>query len=842
MLKLYVFAAFVALVAAGVLSVCTYRHFANKTPSSPDLAAYTSKAPAITRLYAGDGTLLAEFADEWREFTPYDEIPELLAYAFVAVEDHDFFEHDGIYMKGIARALWANVIAEDFAQGGSTITQQVAKQFLGSEKSLERKAKEAIMARRLEARYSKKAILSLYMNHIYLGGGAYGVAAAARRYFGKRLDELNLGEIATIAGLAQAPSTYSPLRDRALSQKRRNRVLDDMVKYGFIDRAEADNWKQTDLVVAPHKSIFPDRMPYFAEHLRRYVQEKYDHDALMKGGLQVYGTVLPVVDGAAAENVAFNSRKQDKRQGWRGPEWFADGKAREAFLARAENLYGDRPLQPGRRYLGLVESVRETRAMVRVGARSYRLPLRNMEWAARWEANDGENDRLIEDARFALDVGDIIWVSLEPAGREKFRDWKREGLNPRWRGETKSKRRRRPSNKPPRPPDLMLEQVPHPQGAIFTADHETGYVIAMAGGNDYSRSEYNRAVQACRQPASTYKPIYYSAALDAGYGFDSLFTDVPRPIVDPVTGEVWIPTNIDGTTKIKVTLEYALVFSKNVPSVAIFEELGADAVEKWARRLGFTSEIIADKALALGASCTTLDELTRAYAIFARNGRWLDWVYVRRIEDREGNRLEDNTVFYDPILSPIDRLDRVYATVGARSKQAIPARAAYLTGKLLSEAINHGFTSVVRRTQINAAGKTGTSSEEMDVTFVGYTSRWITSVWLGDDQRVRPLGAKAAAYRDVVPLWARFMYEVAREHPNREIPWRVPKGVDPKDRGAHTLGEQGERMPLVKKKPLKPDELPAGLLDDEPRPGIPRERPLPDRGTTRHKQTRPTKS
>lgn len=797
--KLYCFAFLCALMASLVAGVLTYRYFALITPPVPDLASYTEEAPAVTRLYAGDNTLLAEFAQESREFTPYEQIPQNLINAFVAVEDHDFFNHRGLYFKGIMRAAWTNLVAGDFAQGGSTITQQVAKQFLGNEKSLTRKAKEAIMARRLEARYSKRAILSLYMNHIYLGAGAYGVAAAARRYFNKRLDELDIGETAVIAGLAKAPSSYSPMNNLERATLRRNRVLDDMGKYGYLAVDEVDHWKQQPIVVRTHKSLFPDRMPYFAEQLRRYVKDKHGEDALMKGGLKVYGTVQPVVDGAAAENVFFNSHKQDKRQGWRGPEWFVEGKARDTFIARMEQEYGDGSLKPGRRYLGLVEKVRSSRAEVRVGANLYRLPLKNMDWASKWIRLPADNDIIIEDARAALDVGDVIWVTRQPNGRGKFRDWMREGLNPRWLGERKPR-----ADRAARPPRLMLEQVAHPQGAIFTADHGTGYVVAMAGGNDFSRSELNRAMQACRQPASTYKPIVYSAALNDGYGYDSLFNDIPRKIIDPVTGEEWIPTNIDGSTKVKVTLQYALVFSKNVPSVAIFEAVGAKRVEKWARRLGITSPIIADKALALGASCTYLHELTRAFAIFARTGKWIDWHLARRIEDRNGNIIEDNTVYHDPMLAPAERLDRLRVTAGTPAEQAIPARAAYLTSRLLSQAVSSGFTSVVRRTKINAAGKTGTSSAEMDVTFVAYTSRWITSVWLGDDQRVRPLGEKAAAYRDVVPLWARYMYEVAREHPNPEIPWNIPQGSRARDRGDHSKGDTGEPMPLVKKKYLPP--------------------------------------
>jgi penicillin-binding protein 1A len=248
------------------------------------------------------------------------------------------------------------------------------------------------------------------------------------------------------------------------------------------------------------------------------------------------------------------------------------------------------------------------------------------------------------------------------------------------------------------------------------------------------------------------------------------------------------------------------VFSKNVPSVAIFKKVGADNVEKWARKLGFSTTIIADKALALGASCTNLDELTRAFAIFARSGRWIEFVAVRRILERDGTIVEDNTVTFDPMLRPRDRLDRFAAVGGVRAKQAIPERAAFLTTKLLRSAIKHGFATVVRQTGVNAAGKTGTSSETMDTSFVAFTSRWITSVWLGDDLRVRPLGLHDAAYMTVVPMWARYMAEVTLDHPNEEIPWVVPEGLSLKDRGG-TKGEQAlEPMELKWHKRDKPPE------------------------------------
>ncbi|HTJ47396.1 MAG TPA: transglycosylase domain-containing protein [Kofleriaceae bacterium] len=806
MAKLYAFAAAIGGVLVMLACVCVYDSVASTVPGTPDFRNYAAIAPAVSRVYAADGTLMGEFAKEWRNVTPYDEIPPKLVDAVLAIEDHDYWSHGGIYFKGIARAVWANLTAGDFAQGGSTITQQVAKQFLGPQKSIARKLKEAILARRLERQYSKKAILAVYLNHIYFGDRAFGVAAAAQRYFGKRLDQLTLAEMALIAGLPKAPTGYSPIThpDRAIA--RRNLVLDAMVKYGYATEAEAAAAKQEPLTLHPYKDIFPDVAPWYADRVRQYVLGKYGEDKMLTGGYRIETAEEPSFDAAAYENVDYGTHKQDKRQGWRGAEWYLDNdKARETFVARQKQLYGEGPLTPGRRYLALVDSVTSDGAKVIVGSRTLDLPLRNMSWAAPWSANaDAENDQEVSSAKSVMKPGDVVWVQREIRSRGKFREWGLpDGHNPAWEASDDQ------HEWDAAHPDVVeLDQVPHPQGALFTADHRNGYVTAMVGGYDYGRSVFNRAYQACRQPGSTYKPIYYSAALDAGYGYDSMFADRAVAQIDPVTGKSWRPSDYGGTDDIDVTLEYALVYSKNQPSIEIFEGVGAQKVKAWAQRLGFTSDIIADQALALGASCTYEPELARAFAIFAREGKFVDWVYVRRVVDRDGNVVEDNTVYYDPQLSAADRIDRLAKTAGVRPKQAISPRTAYLTSKLLRTVIQYGFSSVVRATDIPAAGKTGTSSATMDTHFVAYSSRFITAVWLGDDLRQRPLGKKDAAFMVVEPLWARFMYETTHGYPNQEIPWHVPDGVRAGDRGDQTKGRRGEPMDLIYKKPEKPDGEP----------------------------------
>jgi penicillin-binding protein 1A len=803
--KLYVFAIATVLMLFVVAGVMTYSHFSKTAPPLPDLSKYSTAAPSISRMYAADGTLLGEFAKEWREIVPFETIPKNLVNAFLAVEDHDFFSHRGLYFKGIGRAVWANITARDFAQGGSTITQQVAKQFLGGEKSLSRKGKEAIMARRLEARYSKQAILSVYLNHIYLGAGAWGVAAAAHRYFQKNLDQLTLAECAMIAGLAKAPTKFSPLTSLEAAAERRNVVLDKMATYSYANAADVANAKKEQIKLNLYRDVFPNRMPYYAEWVRNYVQKKFPSadggDALYERGLRVETAAEPTWEAAAYDNTDYGARHQDKRQGWRGPEWRVDGPAREMFVKRQKQLYGDAPLVIGKRYLAVVDKVNSDGAEVLVGDRRLKLPLKNMKWASKWMPGNSENDIEIDSATQALKAGYVVWVSRETHVFGPYREFiLPDHTNPNWVHSAND------SDWDAAHTDVVkLEQVPHPQMSIFTADHHDGYVVAMTGGYDYDRSVFNRAVQACRQPGSTYKPIYYSLGLDQGYGFDTVLNDIPTTITDPNTGEEWTPTNLGDTMDGDVTLEYALVFSKNIPSVDLFKRLGAPNVEDWARRLGFTTKIFADDALALGASCSKLDEMARAYTVFARLGQWWprkeghekDWVYVRRILDREGNTVEDNTVAEDPQLTAGDRFDRLAAVAGIVPKQAIPVRTAYLMTKLLAQEVKFGFANVLRQTSVQAAGKTGTSSDTHDTLFIAFTSKFTTLTWMGDDRKERALGKTDAAYMTVVPVWSRYMLQAAKDYPNPEIPWVVPPGVKATDRGDHSKGTKGPQMDLI---------------------------------------------
>jgi penicillin-binding protein 1A len=781
LLKFYAFGALCGLGLLFLTGVGVYGYFHARLPQLPDIARYQHEAAESTVLRGWDGTLLADWAKERREVLTTGEVPPRVIQAFLAIEDRRFYEHGGLDFRGILRAALANLRAGGVAQGGSTITQQVAKTFFASDlffsRSLLRKIPEAMLARQLEARYSKQEILTLYLNQIFLGQTAYGVAAAARRYFNKNVETLDLGEIATIAGIARAPSRFAPTANPQRAQERRDQVLAAMAAAGYISAEDEARWRGRPLVMRAPPDFFRERSPYFAEHVRKDIGNRYGEKRLYQGGLEIETTVVPWVDLVAQENVDFSLRKLDKRQGWRGPVARLSGEALEKFKQRAAERYGSQVPQERRLYLGLVESNDKTGARVRVGSEVYFLPSKNMNWAFPFSMKDATNGKTIRDTSKVLRAGDVVWVAnAHQSTRRRYTDWDYDSARePRWLPPYQGKAPGRVA--------LRLEQTPRAQAAIFSYDHDSGYVVSMVGGADFDRSEFNRVTQALRQPGSTYKPIYYSLALHQDYDYRSLLNDVPREEIDPLTGEVWIPTNLNNTIEYQVSLEYSLTWSKNVPSVQLFKLVGGYEVESWARKLGMTTQIIPDQALALGASSVYNDQLTRAFSAFARNGVLVDPVYVRRVRDRNGVVLEDNTSASDPMGSPSARLDRLVALAKPKAKPVIPPRIAWLTSQLLRRVVTKGHSQLLRAVGVPAAGKTGTSSKTMDTWFVGYTSRWMNSVWLGDDDRERELGTKDAAYMLNVPMFARYIYEVTRNQPLKDVPWDRPDGVRPDDTG-----------------------------------------------------------
>ncbi|MEZ4430708.1 MAG: PBP1A family penicillin-binding protein, partial [Nannocystaceae bacterium] len=755
--RYYAFALLLLLVALLVVGQRILHAYVDDLEGAVDLAAlehFETAAPGVSRIHAADGTLLAELAREYRSYARREDIPDTLAHAFLAVEDRRFYSHGGLDLRGLARATVVNLRSGTVIQGGSTITQQVAKSLLTSERTLDRKLKEALLSVRLEALLTKDEILEIYLNQIFFGHNAHGVTAAARRYFDKSLDELTLAESALIAGLARAPSRYNPVRDPERAMRRRATVLNDMVEVGFITAAERDAANAEPIVLATPPEVFRLRDPYYAEHVRKQVGARLGEDAVLHDGLQIETPEDLQMSRWAHESIDKSLRKIDRRQGYRGPvAHIAAPEKRAAFGERSAAEYGADPLRadPRRWRLALVTAVDPKGASVQVGGAAASLPLARMSWAAPYNRNTGINDQKISRADAALEVGDVVWVrgvvKKAAAGAKEPKEAK---------GDDEAAEDDDEADASPVAAELMrdrktdlplveLGQTPRMEAAIYTMDPETGYVAVMQGGHDYDRSQFNRTTQACRQPGSVFKAIYYSLALDSpNWAMDTVLDDAAY---EPEPGEVWNPQNIGKTLDGKVLLRTALIRSLNLPSIRLFRKLGADAVVDWARRLGFTSELIADRALSLGASCVHIDELSRAFTIFLREGAWIEPIYVRRIIDKRGRVLVDDRHPEDPRMDVRGRIDRIGGFARTPPRQVIDRRTAFLITRLLREVVTAGIGYHAQHIGVPAGGKTGTASKgayTTDTWFVGFTSEETTAAWMGDDTYERSMGDEDA--------------------------------------------------------------------------------------------------
>ncbi|MEM6295482.1 MAG: PBP1A family penicillin-binding protein [Myxococcota bacterium] len=758
LLRFTLYFAFIGLLALAGVGVGLYRWFAADLPPVEAIEQYSDFAPGVTRIYARGGAMLAELAREHRAYAPYEEVPEDLVHAVLAAEDRRFFTHGGLDYRGLARAALANYRAGTVSQGGSTITQQVAKGFLTDEQTLTRKIREAILSVRMETHLPKEDILEIYLNKIFLGHGAYGVASAASRYFGKELDELTLAECALIAGLARAPSRYSPVSSPERAKKRRAVVLQDMVEAGYIDAAQRDaaNAEPIELVRKP--DVFRARAPHYAEHVRQWTQRNLGEDAVLTDGLQIETAMVPFVQREAEAAVDRAVRKLDRKQGFRGPVATLSEPDAAVLLERTTAEYGPSPVATRARWrLGVVQATERNHATVAVGATQTFLPIRGMKWAAKYDRNSGINGETIDDVRKALEVGDVIWVRRAP---DKFQERPAAGNSDGQRVE------------------VELGQTPRVEAALYTAEHPTGYVEAIQGGHDYDRSQFNRPVQGCRQPGSVFKAIYYAYALDTGkYTMGSMLED---HAYEPDPGEEWNPQNIHGTLEGQVLLRNAFIHSLNLPSIRLFQRLGADNVVRWARTLGFTTKLIADKALSLGASCVQMDEMSRAFGIYVSEGKAFEPVYVRRVTNKRGEVVLDQRHVTDGAMDLRGRLDAMGRAGTAPPEQRIDRRSAFLITQMLRDVVTSGIGRRAQRIGVPAGGKSGTASKHAyttDTWFVGFTSRYVTAAWMGDDEYERSMGDEEASYTTATPLWADYMEPVVEGLPHGPVPLERPPGI-----------------------------------------------------------------
>jgi penicillin-binding protein 1A len=719
-------------------------------PDYKQLAQY--EPPVMTRVHAADGSLLAEYAEQRRLFVPLTAVPKRMIQAFISAEDKTFYQHSGLDWWGIGAAVirYAEYKFTGKGQivGASTITQQVAKNFLlTNERSIERKIKEAILSQRIEQAFSKDQILELYVNEIFLGLNSYGVAAAALNYFGKSLDELSLEEIAYIAALPKAPNNYHPFKHAERALERRNWVLGQMRENGYIGEKEMTEAQGKPLTVNPRPfgaQLFAAES--FAEEVRRELIELYGRDKTEKGGLSVRTTLEPKLQIFARQALARGLIQFDRKRGYRGAvkEISLDGDWGETLakvpvaadiapwrLAVVIEVADDKAtigIQPKTLLSGAVMPARETGT----------IPFDFMKWARPYVDGKklGKEPKVVGDI---LKPGDVVYVAPGKAAGT-------------WH----------------------LVQLPQVEGALVAMDPHTGRVLALVGGFSYGRSQFNRAVQALRQPGSSFKPIVYAAALDAGYTPSSVVLDAPVEF-RMSNGKIWRPKNYQDKFYGPSTLRRGIEQSRNVMTVRLAADLGMEKIADLAQKLGIYDRMPRQLAMSLGAGETTLLKMTAAYSIFNNGGKKVEATLIDRIQDRYGR-----TVFKH------DKRDCAACSAQSFSAQSEPELldvrpevmnpyTAYQITSMLEGVVQRGTGKKLLAVGKPVAGKTGTSNDERDAWFVGYTPDLTVGVYVGFDNP-RPMGKGRTGGELAAPIVADFMRMALREKP--ATPFRVPRGIE----------------------------------------------------------------
>ena len=789
----FIFCLFV--IGAGVLTL--YAGYKYYTKDLPDLSVITGYQPKlVTEVYSSDGKLIGEFAFERRKIVRYENIPPHVRNAFIAVEDKRFFEHEGVDLKSIIAAMLENIQEGSWVRGASTITQQVIKNvILTPERTISRKIKEAILAHKIETNLSKEEILFLYLNHIYLADGTYGVEMASQNYFGKSAKDINIAEAALLAGLPKKPEYYSPRKRLSKALERQKLVLKKMVESGFItddERAEAIDYE---IEIIPRKSINYKIAPYFVEHVRKYLEGKVGTEAFLKGGYKVFTTLDIELNKEANWAVKKGILDLEARQ---GRKFVSKQLKNESQISKFRDKQDVLKVEPGTIYDGVItkitqlskEDEKDTQvysAQVGVGDASGTLRYAVSSSLGKNIKNpDQENLKGVSFSPVKLKVGDVISV--------------------------KAKKSRDDKNK------FSLYINPLVQAALVSMNTD-GHILAMAGGFDFGVSQFNRSTQALRQPGSAFKPIVYSAAIDKGYTETSILYDMPVVIKD------WAPQNYDGDYKGAIVLRQALAKSRNLASVRVMLEIDPSYVVNYSENFGFTSKLYPYPSLALGGTDLKMIEMIRAFNVFANGGKLVEPKFILRIYDRNGRIIEDNTggnfisqeetlkaererkrldiikeltekkgrgsgsdleslkedilidtndFFGDSgytFLTPNEFLELIREGSvdfgsGDLAKQTISPETAYIMTDLLQAVVKEGtgMKALKLTDKAPVAGKTGTTNDYTDAWFVGFSPKLTTAVWVGRDDH-KSLGKKEAGSRAALPIWIDYMEEALTKYP-----------------------------------------------------------------------------
>lgn len=735
--------AILLLFSGGIL----FFYFSRQLPDFSALRERERNAYSI--VYSEEDEVVGKFLLENRIPIPYEKIPKPLIQAFLAAEDAEFFEHRGIDYKGIARAMLKNLLAGKIVQGGSTITQQVTKTFyLTPKRSFLRKLKEAAYAFALERNFSKEEILSLYLNHIYLGNGAYGVEAAAESYFNKRVEQLNLSEMALLAGLVKAPSRYSPVNNLTRARERQNYVLSRMVELGFISQGQKEKALRAPLKIQSKEGAFFSKAPYFTEFIRHQIERKYGKEKLYREGLRIYTTLDLNLQKAAQKSIETGLRELDKRQGFRGPiQTLSPDEMKNLTRKKSRTL---QPLPPNEIFEGVVLSKDESKKqyLVWMEDRKGILPYSEMVWALQIKPSARFKPGKVKSPGDLLKAGDVIHVKVKESVRKE------------------------------QPPVLTLEQEPLVQAALICMDPTTGYVKAMVGGRDFSESQFNRAVYSRRQPGSAFKPLIYAAALEKGYTPSTLLMDSPVEYSDYDGGHYWAPKNYDKNYMGPITFRNALAHSRNVVTVKILEDIGIGYALNFFKKMGIESPIKRDLSIALGTSGVSMLELVSSFGVFANGGERIQPVFIKKIVTMKGEVLEENTPYMEweepEEEEESDSLSVPSSPGSTPREQVISPQHAFIITHLLEGVVQHGTGQRAKVLGRPVAGKTGTSSDNADAWFIGYTPSLLTGVWVGFDDKIS-LGKNETGSGAALPIWISFMDQALRDTPAE--PFRVPDKI-----------------------------------------------------------------
>ena len=724
---------------------------------SKDLPGYESLAkyepPVMTRIHAQDGALISEFARERRIFVPINTIPKRVIAAFLSAEDRRFYEHGGVDFQGIARAVFKAVESKvegraRRTEGASTITQQVAKNFLlSSDRTIERKVKEAILAIRIERAYSKDRILELYLNEIYLGMGAYGVAAASMSYFNKELSDLTVEEAAYLAALPKGPNNYHPFRQTKAAITRRNWIIGQMQENGYITSAEAEAAKKKPLGINMRPNgahIFAAE--YFAEEVRRSLLSTYGEDKLYSGGLSVRTTLDPKLQQIARRVLMDGLVDFDRQKGWRGPVAKIDISGDWGAALNKVESPGD--IQPWR--LGIVLKVEPTKATVGLRPEKQQdgtlvdkreaveIGFDEVKWA-KSAAKKGP----LKAVGDVLSLGDVIYVAPK---------------DPKDLGGTWS-----------------LMQIPNIGGAIVAMDPHTGRVFADVGGFSFAMSEFDRAIQAKRQPGSSFKPFVYSAAIDNGYKPTSIILDAPIEIEQGPNQDIWRPENYEKENSAgPSTLRFGVEHSRNQMTVRLAQDLGMPIIIDYAKRFGIYDDLLPVLSMSLGAGETTLLRLATGYCMLANGGRLVRATLIDRIQDRWGHTVWRHDQRVCESCKADSWQNQEEPDLADDRPQIIDPHTAYQMTSILEGVIQRGTATVLKSVGRPLAGKTGTTNEEKDAWFLGYSPDLVVGVFVGYDTPT-PMGRFQTGGKVAAPIFGAFMQQALADTP--PAPFRVPPGI-----------------------------------------------------------------